>query len=126
LDFPDKQVHIHWALSYFKSGCADTECIVRQEMKTGQICFTSWAKFTIKFTSMFCPKNEATTVLMWLESKQYFQGRQNIEEYIDEFKDLTNLSEYTDPITIVLKFYRGFNMTTQDSVKGTTRNLSPI
>jgi hypothetical protein len=52
---------------------------------------------------MFCPENEATTALMRLESNQYFQGKQNVEAYIDEFKDLVDLSGY-DPITIVLKF----------------------
>jgi hypothetical protein len=36
LDFPDNQLYIHWALSYFKSGCVATfaECMVRQEMKS--------------------------------------------------------------------------------------------
>jgi hypothetical protein len=33
-DFVEDQVRIHWALSYFKGGCAVTfaECIIRQEM----------------------------------------------------------------------------------------------
>jgi hypothetical protein len=34
--------------------------------------------------------------------------------YIDKFKDLVNLSGYTDPIAIVLKFRRGLNLTTQN------------
>jgi hypothetical protein len=53
----------------------------------------------------FCPENEATTALMRLTSDCYFQGKQNVEAYIDEFKDLINLSGYTDPIAIVLKFH---------------------
>jgi hypothetical protein len=36
--------------------------------------------------------------------------------YIDEFKDLVDLSGYTDPIAIVLKFHRGLNPTTQDRI----------
>jgi hypothetical protein len=102
LDFPDEQVHIHWALSYFKSGHAVTfaKHIVRQEMKTGKMCFASWGNSTIELASMFCLENKATIALMRLESEQYFQGRQNI----DEFRDLIDLSDYTDPITIVLKF----------------------
>jgi hypothetical protein len=40
--------------------------------------------------------------LMRLESDRYFQAKQNVEAYIDEFKDLVDLSGYTDPITIVL------------------------
>jgi hypothetical protein len=71
----------------------------------------------------FCPENEATTVLMRLESDRYFQAKQNVEAYIDEFKDLVDLSGYTDPITIVLKFCRGLNPTTQDRIaeSGTDR-----
>jgi hypothetical protein len=68
------------------------------------MCFTSWHDFTEEFVVMFCPENEATTALMRLESDWYYQGKRNVEAYIDEFKDLINLSSYTDPIAIVLKF----------------------
>jgi hypothetical protein len=64
----------------------------------------------------FCPENEATTVLMRLESDRYFQGKRNVEAYIDEFKDLVDLSGYTDSIAIVLKFRHGLNLTTQDRI----------
>jgi hypothetical protein len=50
----------------------------------GKMCFASWSDFTEEFTLMFCPENEATTVLM-LESDHYLQGKQNVEAYIDEF-----------------------------------------
>jgi hypothetical protein len=73
------------------------------------MCFASWDKFREEFMAAFCPENEATTVLMRLESDQYFQGKQNIETYIDEFKDLVDLSGYTDPIAIMLKFRRGLH-----------------
>jgi hypothetical protein len=86
-DFVDEQVHIHWALLYFKGGCAVsfTECILWQELQSGKMCFASWSDFTEEFVSVFCPENEATTVFMWLESDCYFQGKQNVEAYIDEF-----------------------------------------
>jgi hypothetical protein len=58
-----------------------------------------------------CPLT-ATTALMRLESDCYFQGKQNVEVYIDNFKDLFDLSRYTDPIIIVLKFCRGLNSMT--------------
>jgi hypothetical protein len=64
------------------------------------MCFASWEEFTVAF----CPEKETTTTLMRLESDRYFQGKQNVEAYIDKFKDLVNLSGYTDPIAIVLKF----------------------
>jgi hypothetical protein len=87
------------------------------------MCFTSWDEFREEFTAAFCPENEATTALMRLKSDRYFQGKWNVEVYIDEFKDLVDLSGYTDPITIVLKFRRGLNLTTQDRIaeSGTDR-----
>jgi hypothetical protein len=82
-----------------------TKCILRQELWSGKICFASWHDFTEEFVVTFCPENEATTALMRLESDWYYQGKQNVEVYIDEFKDLVDLSGYTDPIAIVLKFH---------------------
>jgi hypothetical protein len=124
-DFIDEQVRIYWALSYFKGGCTASfaECILQQEMWSGKMCFASWHNFTEEFAATFCPENEVTTALMWLESDWYYQGKQNVEAYIDEFKDLVDLSGYTDPIAIVLKFRRGLNSMTQDRIaeSGTDR-----
>jgi hypothetical protein len=66
----------------------------------------------VGFALIFCPKNKAMAALMQLESERYLQGRQNVETYVNEFKDLINLSRYMDLITIVLKFSRGLNATT--------------
>jgi hypothetical protein len=87
------------------------------------MCFASWDKFREEFTAAFCPENEATTALMRLESDRYFQGKRNVEAYIDEFKDLVDLSRYMDPIAIVLIFHHGLNPTTQDRIaeSGTDR-----
>jgi hypothetical protein len=65
-DFVDKQVRIHWALSYFKGGHAASfaERILRQELQSGKMCFASWHDFTQEFAATFCPENEATTALM--------------------------------------------------------------
>jgi hypothetical protein len=92
-------------------------------MQTRKMCFASWDEFREEFTAAFCPENKATTALMRLESDQYFQGKQNIEVYIDGFKDLVDLSRYTDPIAIVLKFRHGLNLMTQDRIaeSGTDR-----
>jgi hypothetical protein len=78
--------------------------------------FASWDEFREEFTAAFCPENEATMALMRLESDHYFQGKQNIEAYIDEFKDLIDLSGYMDPISIVLKFRHSLNLMTQDRI----------
>jgi hypothetical protein len=124
-DFVDEQVRIDWALSYFKGGRAASfaERILQQEMQSGKMCFASRHDPTEEFAATFCPENEVTTALMRLESDQYYQGKQNVEAYIDEFKDLVDLSGYTDPIAIVLKFRRGLNSMTQDRIaeSGTDR-----
>jgi hypothetical protein len=105
-DFVDEQVHIHWGLSYFKGRCVVSfaKCILCQGLWLGKMCFTSWREFTEEFLSMFCPENKATMALMRLKSNRYFQAKQNVKAYIDKFKDLIDLSSYTDPIAIVLKF----------------------
>jgi hypothetical protein len=43
LDFVDKQVRIHWTLSYFKGGRAASfaKRILRQELQSGKMCFAS-------------------------------------------------------------------------------------
>jgi hypothetical protein len=118
-------MQIHWALSYCKSGRAANfaERIIRQEMKTGKMVFSSWTDFTDEFESIFCPENEATTALMTLESDRYFQGKRNVDAYTDEFRELIALSGYTDPIAIGLKFRRGLQPSTQDKIaeSGTDR-----
>jgi hypothetical protein len=105
-------------MSYFKGGCTASfaEHILRQELWSGKMCFASCHDFTEEFAATLCPENEATTALMRLESDRYYQGKWNVEAYIDEFKDLVDLSSYTDPIAIVLKFRRGLNPTTQDRI----------
>jgi hypothetical protein len=87
------------------------------------MAFADWTDFTSEFMYTFCPENEAMSMLMRLESDHYFQGQRNVEVYIDEFKDLIDISGYTDPIAIVLKFRRGLDATTQDKIaeSGTDR-----
>jgi hypothetical protein len=80
------------------------------------MCFTSWSDFTEEFVLTFFPENEAAMALMQLESNGYFQGKWNVEAYIDEFKDLIDLSGYIDPIAIMLKFHQGLNLMTQDRI----------
>jgi hypothetical protein len=109
LDFVEEQVHIHWALLYFKGRYAAsfTEYILWQGLQSGKMCFAAWSDFTEEYALTFCPENKATTALMQVKSDHYFQGKQNVEAYIDKVQDLIDLSSYTDPIAIMLKFRRG-------------------
>jgi hypothetical protein len=65
-DFINEQVRIHWALSYFKGGRAASfaEHILRQELRSGKMCFASWSDFTEEFTSTFCPENNVRATLL--------------------------------------------------------------
>jgi hypothetical protein len=53
---------------------------------------------------------------MKLKTKQYYQNKRDIEEYIDEFEELIDMSQYKDGLAIVLKFHRGLNVTIQDKI----------
>jgi hypothetical protein len=105
-DFADEQAQIHWALSYFKSGCTATfvDRTLHKESKRGGWSYATWADFKAGFWLTFCLKNEATTSLMHLESEHYFQGRQTMDMYVNEFSDLIDLSGYSDPLAIVINF----------------------
>jgi hypothetical protein len=124
-DFADEQAQIYWALSYFKSGCAATfaDRTLRAETKRGGLSYATWADFEAEFRATFCLENEATTSLMRLELERYFQGRRTVDMYVDEFSDLIDLSGYSDPLAIVIKFRRGLNTSTQDRIaeSGTDR-----
>jgi hypothetical protein len=66
-------------------------------MRTGVMAFADWMDLTSEFGSTFCPENEARSTLMRLESDRYFQGQRNVEAYINEFRDLVDMSGYTTP-----------------------------
>jgi hypothetical protein len=78
--------------------------------------FTSWTKFTVEFTSIFCPENKVTMTLMTLESDWYYQGKQNIDTNTNEFQELITLSGYIDPIAMMLKFHQGLQPTIQNKI----------
>jgi hypothetical protein len=117
-DFADEQAQIHSALSYFKSSRAATfvDRTLCAEAKRGGPSYATWADFEAEFRSTFCLENEATTSLMCLESEQYFQGRRTVDMYVEEFSDLIDLSGYSDPLAIIIKFCRGLNASTQDRI----------
>jgi hypothetical protein len=93
------------------------------EAKRGGPSYATWAEFDNEFRSTFCLANEATTSLMRLESERYFQDRRTMDMYIDEFSNLIDLSGYSDPLAIVIKFCQGLNTSTQDQIaeSGTDR-----
>jgi hypothetical protein len=85
--------------------------------------FIDWNIFTSEFALAPCPENKAIMALTQLEPNQYFQGRCNVEVDTNKFRDLVDMSGYTDPIAIILKFYRDLDATIQDRIakSGTDR-----
>jgi Zinc knuckle/Retrotransposon gag protein len=117
-EFADDQAKIHWVLSYMKSGCAATfaDCVLRHETRSVTPRFASWVPFHAAFVDSFCPENESTFALMRLESDRYFQSKRSVDAYVDEFEDLIDLSGYSDPLAIVIKFRRGLDPAIQDKI----------
>jgi hypothetical protein len=53
---------------------------------------------------------------MRLEGTRYFQGRKSVKDYVDEFEELVDTSEYTDDLAIVMKFRRGLDSEIQNKI----------
>ena len=107
-----------------KSGHAATfaDQVIRHNKRGGRCHFPDFDDFRMQFVKDFCPENESVTALMRLESARYFQGRRTVDAYIDEFVDLIELSGYTDPIAIVIKFRRGLSPAIQGKIAESGRD----
>jgi len=51
------------------------------------------------------PLDSEATAINILEMTAYFQGKRTVNNYLDQFRDLIYDSRYTNPKTIVIKFY---------------------
>jgi len=78
--------------------------------------FHTWAEFRAEFIKEFFPKNETQHAITRLETSAYYQGKSSVDDYIDKFKDLIDLSGYTDGLAIVVKFRRGLNPEIQNYI----------
>ena len=117
-EFADDQAKIHWVLSYMKSGRAGSfkDRTLRYEDRTMFERFANWKEFREAFVTQFCPMDEAARARLRLEGQRYFQGRRSVEEYVDEFKDLVDKSQYSDDLAIVLKFRKGLDSEIQNQI----------
>src|SRR6266487_5724968 len=87
---------------------------IHYEMMMKRPRFMDWASFHTEFIKEFFLRNKAQRAITCLEMSAYFQGKHSVNEYIDKFKDLIDLSGYTDGIAIVVKFLQGLNSEIQD------------
>lgn len=70
----------------------------------------------MEFKKEFFPRNETQRAITRLETTTYFQGKGSVDDYIDKFKDLIDLSGYTDGLAIVVKFRRGLDPEIQNYI----------
>jgi hypothetical protein len=117
-EFTDDIQQIRWVLTFMKKDRAAifADRTIRSENRTGVPRFQSWESFYTTYVSLFCPVNESTMALMKLETEEYHQNKRDVDEYVDDFEELVDLSGYTDPLAIVIKFRRGLNATIQNKI----------
>ena len=104
--FPNELAKVYWAFTYMKSdrAYAFADRAIRHEGKMGYPRFPTWTAFRTDFIREFFPWNEAQRAITCLETTTYFQGERSVDEYIDKFKDLIDLSGYMDGLIVVVKF----------------------
>ncbi len=132
--FPDEQTKIQWAMTYMSRDRAQrwVTRIYDWEMlpaNAGVNHFVDWDDFRASFRKEFFLLHAEAVATNILEGSAYFQGSRNIDDYLDEFRDLISESGYTSPKTVVVKFRRGLNMEIGDAVAtmavGRPDNLDP-
>jgi len=109
--FEDDLVKVVWAMSYMKTECAGHWAICEFEHKanTRRLHFLDWLDFKEEFWKDFIPLDLEAAAINVLEKTTYFQGKQTVNNYLDQFQDLIYDSGYTDPKTVVVKFCWGLD-----------------
>jgi hypothetical protein len=115
--FPDEQTKIQWAMTYMNQGRAQkwANRVYHWEAvpaNVGNPHFIDWDDFRTEFF----PLHSDAVATNKLEGTSYFQGRQTVDDYLDDFRDLISDSGYTNLKTIVVKFRRGLNPSIADAV----------
>ena len=94
-----------------KTGCA----VWHQATHSGPK-YKMWEKFQDAFVSEFCLKNESQLALAKLETMTYHQGKQSVDNYVDDFQELIDQAGYMEGLTIMVKFHRGLTKGIQDQI----------
>ena len=90
--------------------------MLQHETKGKGNYFQDWDTFKKMLSNQFCPKNEQLMALTRLEGTSWYQAKDPVDNYIDRFQELTNLAEYDDDKTIVIKFRRRLDPALQNQV----------
>jgi hypothetical protein len=104
--FTNNIQQVCWVLTFMKKDCAEifADHMIWSKNWTGLPHFQTWELFYMTYISLFCPVNESMMALMKLDMEEYHQNKCNVNEYVNDFKELIDLSRYMDPLTIVIKF----------------------
>ena len=70
----------------------------------------------MEFWKDFCPAHSDTAAINTLESTSYYQKTQGVDDYLDEFLELVLEAGYTNPRTVVVKFWKGLDPQIQNSI----------
>jgi len=109
--FKDNLTKVIWAMSYMRTGRAG--CWVthkfEHEAKSGNLRFINWVDFEEEFRKDFMPLDSEAAAMNVLETMSCFQGRQSVDNYLDQLKDLIEDSGYANLKTIVVKFCQGLD-----------------
>ena len=86
------------------------------EENGGYSKFLNWDEFQMEFRKDFCPAHSDASAINTLESTSYYQKARSVDNYLDEFLELVSESGYTDPRTIVVKFWKGLDPQIQNTI----------
>jgi len=95
-------------------------CKFEHEVKSRHLLFIDWVDFEEEFRKDSMPLDSEAAAMNVLETAAYFQGRQSVNDYLDQFKDLIEDSSYANPKTIVVKFRRGLDRRISMALTGMT------
>ena len=88
----------------------------RQEVDTGVFLIQTWGDFEQQFWIHFFPVNMEVDAINPLERASYHQGGWMVDNYLDNFQALVFDTGYTDPRTLVVKFWRGLWLGIQNQI----------
>jgi len=103
--FPNDQAYVHWVLSFFKMDHAAhfAEKVICSWRK-GKTYYLDWDMFKEDFVKHFFLKDKQLLAITKLEGTTWYQGKDSVEDYIDCFQELIDISEYSNDKPIVIKF----------------------
>ena len=103
-------------LFHVRLSCLLANKVLWSKSKAKGHYFQNWKAFEKTFLDQFCPKNEEFMALTKLKGTSWYQVKDPVDDYIDQFKKLIDLVEYNDDKTIMIKFQGGLDPALQNQV----------